>query len=68
MNVVDDGDGHTRMALALYVLGGLDPSEADAVEAHLAQCASCRAESERIGPVVDLLDLLKESDADELGP
>lgn len=43
--------------LAEYVLGALDTAEAAAFEAHLASCASCRAEVDELRPVAALLDV-----------
>jgi hypothetical protein len=39
-----------------YVLGTLDPGEAAAFEAHLAECARCRAEIDELRPLPALLD------------
>jgi anti-sigma-K factor RskA len=39
---------HVDELLALYALGGLEPDELEIVTAHLAGCAACRAEAERI--------------------
>jgi len=35
---------HDRSSLAAYALGALDPEEARMVDAHVADCAECRAE------------------------
>ncbi len=40
-----------REALVLYLEGVLDPEESRSIEAHLAVCPACRAESEQIGAV-----------------
>ena len=39
---------HVDELLALYALGGLEPDELAIVTAHLAGCATCRAEAERM--------------------
>jgi anti-sigma factor RsiW len=56
--VTTTGD-HERLRedLAGYVLGGLTPAEQHAVEAHLAECESCRTELGELDPVPVLLDL-----------
>jgi len=46
-----------RPELAGYVLGGLEPREVAAVEAHLATCADCRAELDDLAPLPSLLAL-----------
>ena len=46
-----------REDLAGYVLGGLTVDEQLALEAHLAECTSCRAELADLDPVPVLLDL-----------
>jgi hypothetical protein len=48
---------HPREELGAYVLDALEPDEADAVRAHLATCADCRAEHERLAGLPRLLDL-----------
>ncbi len=42
---------------AAYVIGGLEPAELVAFEAHLTTCAECRAEVAALAPVVDALAL-----------
>lgn len=42
--------------LAGYILGGLSPDEADAFEAHLASCGTCRAEADQMASLPSLLD------------
>jgi anti-sigma-K factor RskA len=42
--------------LAGYVLGALDPEEAEAFERHLAGCAGCRAEVAELRDLPELLD------------
>ncbi len=42
---------------AAYVLGALDPREAEAFAVHLAECAVCRDEVEALGRVVQTLPL-----------
>lgn len=48
-----------RPELGALVLGGLDPDDAVAVEAHLAACPDCRAEHADIAGVPALLDLAR---------
>jgi anti-sigma factor RsiW len=46
-----------RLLLGAYVLGGLEPVEADRLDAHLASCPSCKQEHERLASVVSLVAL-----------
>lgn len=57
---------HTRAttACSLYLLGALDHAAEAAFERHLAGCASCQRECDRLGPVVSGLGQLG---ADEVG-
>ncbi len=41
--------------LGAYLLGALEPDEAQRLRAHLEQCAACRAEYAELAPVADLL-------------
>lgn len=44
-----------RPELGGYVLGGLEPSEHEALEEHLAACGRCRAELEELADLPELL-------------
>ncbi len=66
MDLVDDGDGHVRQAVAAYLVGALTAKQDAAVEAHLARCPRCLAESVRLGPVIGHLAVLDPVDADQL--
>ena len=59
-----------REALGAYVLGALDHDERIAVEQHLDECGSCRAEVARLSALPSLLDRLspEEAVADSLRP
>lgn len=46
-----------RNLLGGYLLGALEPQEAESVRDHLAGCADCRREFEELAPVPQLLDL-----------
>ncbi|MDQ0632212.1 putative anti-sigma-YlaC factor YlaD [Arthrobacter pascens] len=49
--------------LGAYVLGGLDPADSVRFEAHLQECADCRAELDELGKLPVLLDALPVPDA-----
>jgi hypothetical protein len=47
---------------ALYLLGALDPAAENAFERHLAGCAECKRECERLGPAASGLAGLDSTD------
>jgi anti-sigma factor RsiW len=47
-----------RLLLGGYLLGGLDAGDQDRLDAHLADCATCRDELDRLAPVPELLQRL----------
>ena len=51
-----------RTDLAGYVLGGLTAAEQAAVEAHLAECESCRAELTQLDPIPVLLEIALDAE------
>ncbi|MFF3440841.1 zf-HC2 domain-containing protein [Streptosporangium sp. NPDC002721] len=51
-----------RMSLGVYVLDALEPDERVLVEAHLAECAECRAELEELAGVTTFLGRVSEGD------
>jgi hypothetical protein len=51
------GGDHVRAELGAYVLGALDPVEADAVREHLARCSECAREHASIAQLPELLSL-----------
>ncbi|GHE30408.1 hypothetical protein GCM10017673_36350 [Streptosporangium violaceochromogenes] len=51
-----------RLSLGVYALGALEPEERVLVEAHLAGCAACRAESEELSGVSAFLGRVSEED------
>lgn len=55
---------HHAEDAAAYVLGALEPDEADALERHIATCPECRAEVETLRGTVDAF----ASSAPELAP
>ena len=50
-----DDHENLRLLLGGYLLGGLDDTDQDRLDAHLRDCAECRAELDRLGPVPELL-------------
>jgi anti-sigma factor RsiW len=54
-----------RVELAAYALGGLEPSDREAVEEHLADCPSCLAEH---GSYVGLVRLMERVQVWEVAP
>jgi hypothetical protein len=55
-----------RLSLGAYLLGGLDPDEARAVEEHVASCAECRAEIEQLEVLPAMLDVVPAARAEDL--
>jgi hypothetical protein len=60
-------DPRLREAVGAYLLGGLEPAEADEVSFHLSECESCRAEYAELSDLVPLMALVIEQEA-VLGP
>jgi hypothetical protein len=60
---VSDLDEHDSLHRLLggYLLGGLDEADTDRLDAHLHDCAECRAELDRLAPVPELLQHLPDS-------
>ncbi|MDX1658229.1 MAG: zf-HC2 domain-containing protein [Nitriliruptorales bacterium] len=56
-------DRHVKTELGAYVLGGLEPAERRAVDAHIEHCASCRDELSRLSALPPLLDRLTVEEA-----
>ena len=50
-----------RRLLGGYLLGGLDDTDTDELDAHLVHCDDCRRELERLGPVPELLRSLSNA-------
>lgn len=57
------GDPWLREAVGAYLLGALEPEENDRVAAHLAACASCRAEYGELTELLPLLASVTETEA-----
>lgn len=56
-------DRHMRADLSAYADGQLDPRRQEAVDGHLAGCASCRQEVEELRTVIGLLGRVAQVDA-----
>jgi anti-sigma factor RsiW len=56
-------DPWLREAVGAYLLSALEPAENDRVAAHLAGCASCRAEYGELAELLPLLASVSESEA-----
>ncbi|GIE03693.1 zf-HC2 domain-containing protein [Paractinoplanes durhamensis] len=50
-----------RRLLGGYLLGGLDETDTDRLDAHLRDCDDCRDELERLAPVPELLQRLPDA-------
>jgi anti-sigma factor RsiW len=50
-----------RRLLGGYLLGGLDDTDTDRLDAHLLHCDECRAELDRLAPVPELLRSLENA-------
>ena len=50
-----------RRLLGGYLLGGLDDTDTDRLDAHLLDCDECRAELDRLAPVPELLRSLENA-------
>jgi anti-sigma-K factor RskA len=57
---VTEQDNHDIDLAGAYVLDTLSPEERESFEAHLASCATCRAEVAELRQVVDILPLAAE--------
>lgn len=60
-------DPRLREAVGAYLLGALEPAEADEVAAHLSECESCRADYAELADLVPLMAMVTEQEA-VLGP
>jgi anti-sigma factor RsiW len=60
---IDKPDEHDelRMLLGGYLLGGLDETDTDRLDAHLLDCDRCREELDRLSPIPELLQRLPEA-------
>jgi anti-sigma factor RsiW len=56
----------TTLSLGVYLLGALDPSEQDAVERHLADCALCRAELAELAGLSSILEQVTLEDLEQV--
>ncbi|MER7278879.1 zf-HC2 domain-containing protein [Dactylosporangium sp. NPDC000244] len=62
------GHDAVRRLLGAYVLGGLDDTDQDTVDAHLSTCAECRGEVGRLAAVPELLQRLPNGPGAPLEP
>ncbi|BCJ44005.1 hypothetical protein GCM10010168_68080 [Actinoplanes ianthinogenes] len=60
MSDLDEHDNLHRL-LGGYLLGGLDEADTDRLDAHLHDCADCRAELDRLAPVPEMLQHLPDA-------
>ncbi len=60
MSDLDEHDSLHRL-LGGYLLGGLDETDTDRLDAHLHDCAECRAELDRLAPVPEMLQHLPDA-------
>ncbi|BCY05284.1 zf-HC2 domain-containing protein [Actinoplanes sp. L3-i22] len=60
MSDLDEHDSLHRL-LGGYLLGGLDEADTDKLDAHLHDCAECRAELDRLAPVPEMLQHLPDA-------
>jgi hypothetical protein len=60
---MSDLDDHQTLHRLLggYLLGGLDEADTDKLDAHLADCAECRAELDRLSPVPEMLQRMPDA-------
>jgi hypothetical protein len=56
-----DEHDELRMLLGGYLLGGLDDTDTDRLDAHLLSCDQCRDELERLAPIPELLQRLPDA-------
>jgi hypothetical protein len=52
-----------REAVGVYLLGALEPAEADEVAVHLSECESCRSDYAELADLVPLMALVTEQEA-----
>ncbi|MFC4063733.1 zf-HC2 domain-containing protein [Actinoplanes subglobosus] len=60
---MSDLDDHQTLHRLLggYLLGGLDETDTELLDAHLAECAECRAELDRLSPVPEMLQRMPDA-------
>jgi hypothetical protein len=58
--------GELRQALAIYVLGAIEPADREVVDRHLAACASCRDELSGFASLPGLLHRVSPQEASRL--
>src|SRR4051812_39260861 len=59
---------HVHEDVGAYVLGALEPAEAERVKAHIAECAECAATHAELSGLPRLLDLAVVTGASEDAP
>jgi predicted anti-sigma-YlaC factor YlaD len=55
--------GEARLALAVYMLGAIEPADRDVVDRHLPDCVSCRDELAGLAALPALLRRISPQEA-----
>ncbi|MET7394096.1 zf-HC2 domain-containing protein [Dactylosporangium sp. NPDC005572] len=66
MNDLDSGHAEALQSCALYLLGALDEDAEAAFEWHLAECAECQDECDRLGPIATAMSEFSDEQVEAL--